>query len=52
MIKLKLNALDGILSQFLVTQDNNKPAHDAASKAPSDSFSDVTFSYDNVSKGY
>jgi len=35
--------------ESVFTQDNNKPAH-AASKAPSDSFTDVTFSYENVLK--
>jgi len=48
MIKLKLNALDGILTFELVsTQDYNKLAH-AASKPLSDSFTDITFSHDNV----
>jgi len=37
--------------ESVFTQDNNKPAH-AASKAPSDSFTDVTFSYENVSKAF
>ena len=47
MMQLKLIASDDILSQFY--QDNNIPAY-TASKAPHDSFTDITFSYDNVFK--
>jgi len=35
--------------ESVFTQDNNIPAY-TASKAPHDSFTDITFSYDNVFK--